>query len=1381
PQEERELLQQLQKAKDKAQRSGSLKEEAAICNQLGEILARHGRYREALEEHRQELRLLESVEDVLGCAVAHRKIGERLAELENYEAALKHQRQHLELARALSDHTEQQRAWATIGRTYMFVAESGQAGEALREAEQAFMRSLAILEEKLQGTVPQRELSEMRARLYLNLGLVYDSMKDQAKCSCYIKKSIFISEQTRLYEDVYRAYFNLGNIHLREGQHSKAMRCLERARDCAHSMKEKCLESECCASIAQVLLSLGDFVAARRSLKKAYVLGSQQPQQRESIRRSLRYALKVSRLQEALEEKAPGDPQAALGLCEQLGDLFSKHGDYRRAVESYQRQLRYAESLRRPEQELAVIHVSLAATYGDLKEHGRAVQHYQAELALRRGNPLEEGKTWLNIALAREEAGEGYEALEPCFRSALQCADQAGEPRLQRQILQHFHPVQQKWGCPEAPDTLARLQGLCRSQGWSGAGDSDEEELGDSEPLEESDLELSGSGEWVGEDDLDGYNKSVPGRCRITKWNRRNDRGETPLHRACIDGNLRRVQIFLEQGHPLNPRDYCGWTPLHEACNHGHLEIVRLLLERGASIDDPGGPGCEGITPLHDALNCGHFEVAELLLQRGASAVLRNAKGLNPLGTLQEWVRMYGKDLDQETRQHCRAMEQLLKEAVAGRGEISFSPAPQDTLPSQLFDAELSEPLTLPPSALATQPRSGGPSKKLPTPCQHGGKGSERRPEQDDCMTPLRPVKKRQRLLGQRMLGEDCQTPGFLVQKEPELPTHGGGQAEYEAAIRSMGSAQSCLGTVPVLSEAPARPALIPADEYVGDDWLEDDLGASREPRKRGRRGQGESGSDSADTTGPESDGGAPCPASPPRRKARQSRLTQIVDRTVLGRSRGGCALEAPETATSPRPTDSSRLPSLSSAPARLPPIRVRVRVQDNVFLIPVPHSSESHPVAWLAEQAAQRHYQTCGLLPRLTLKKEGALLAPQDLIVDVLQSNEEVLAEVQSWDLPPLADRYRKACRSLAVGEHRLLLKIMELQESGPSFTACGLSLRQPHLAPLLRALKLQTCIRQLRLAGNGLADGLATELLVTLGTMPGLTLLDLSANQLGAEGLHTLAAGLPAQMAFQSLEELDLSLNPLGDSSSQALACLVQACPVLTTLRLQACGFTGAFLQHRPLGSPTSARAVHLKTLALSHNALGSTGLELLLSSLPCATLSRLEIGSVAARLEEPLVDPVVRYLTQEGCALTHLTVSGNRLGDEAVAELARCLLVCPALVSLDLSANPGITVVGLRMLLSALGERNQGLRYLSLAGEGAKGSEPQVTEGSWEGSRVQLIKGSDHWLACTSSRSALRTQHWLLVPILPSPGAWRLCKLRREHDPRCCCGAGPAGRVL
>ncbi|XP_037237203.1 tonsoku-like protein isoform X3 [Falco rusticolus] len=1083
-------IRQLQKAKEKAQRSGSLVEEAAVCNQLGEILASHGRYEEALEEHRQELQLLEGAGDSIGCAVAHRKIGERLAELENYEAALKHQHQHLELARSLSDDTEQQRAWATIGRTYMFMADSRTQGEeaaglpALRKAEQAFHTSLAIVEEKLEGAVPHRELTEMRTRLYLNLGLVYDSLKEPAKCDNYIKKSIFLSEQGQLYEDLYRAYFNLGSIHLREGEHSGALRCLARARDCARRMKEKGMESECCSSTAQVLLSLGDFAAAKRSLKQAYMLGSRQPWQRDLIRSNLRYATKVVRLQEALEEAAASDPSAALALCEQLGDTFSKHGDYGRAAEYYQRQLTFAQALGRPAGELAVIHVSLATTFGDLKDHVRAVHHYQQELALHQGNALEEGKTWLNMALAMEEVGKPRAELQPCFQTALERAEVAGDPRLQRQILQHLHLLQLRDGDTEAAaGTVARLEGLGGSS--KEEEEEEEEELESSETQDESELELSESeGE---EDELDGYSKSVPGRRRISKqWNRRNERGETPLHRACIEGDLRRVQLFLKQGHPLNPRDYCGWTPLHEACNHGHLEIVRLLLDWGAALDDPGGPGCEGITPLHDALSCGHFEVAELLVQRGASVTARNARGLTPLGTLEEWASTYSKELDQETRQQCWAAERLLREVAAGRAP------PQLSQDSPLFDAECAEPRALQPCS--------------PPVVEPG----------DSDMSPLRPVKKRQRV------------PGLGRREGAGLES-----AEYEAAIRGLGSAKSLLGggTMTACRQLAPRPALIPAEQYLEeDDWLEDDLGGSRGGRKRPRREPQEPAATSEDSTGPESDGRVPAPAQhqPRHRRSVQSRLTRLVERIPLGRSR---ECRPPEAAGPPLPTEGEGRGSPPCPPTALPALRVRVRVQDNVFLIPVPQS-ESRAVGWLAERAAERYYQTCGLLPRLTLKKEGALLAPQDLVGDVLQSNEEVLAEVQCWDLPPLAERYRRACQSLAVEPHQLLLKVMELQEQSPGLGVGGsLALRPPHLPPLLRALKLQAPLRQLWLRACGLSDDMAADLLATLATLPALTLLDLAGNRLGAQGLRQLVPQHPGtfQISLFISETPPLPLKPL------------------------------------------------------------------------------------------------------------------------------------------------------------------------------------------------------------------------------------------------------------
>lgn len=44
-------------------------------------------------------------------------------------------------------------------------------------------------------------------------------------------------------------------------------------------------------------------------------------------------------------------------------------------------------------------------------------------------------------------------------------------------------------------------------------------------------------------------------------------------------------------------------------------------------------------------------------------------------------------------------------------------------------------------------------------------------------------------------------------------------------------------------------------------------------------------------------------------------------------------------------------------------------------------------------------------------------------------------------------------------------------------------------------------------------------------------------------------------------------MSMNPLGDGWSQALACLLSACPLLATLSLQACGLTARFLQQHRL----------------------------------------------------------------------------------------------------------------------------------------------------------------------------------------------------------------------
>ncbi|XP_040191016.1 tonsoku-like protein, partial [Rana temporaria] len=1111
---------------------------------------------------------------------------------------------------------------------------------------------------------------------------------------------------------LYRANVNLAGIHLRNAEHSKAIRCWEAARECARRMRDKQMESECYGSIGQTLLSLGDLSAGKRSLKKAFRLGSLQQSDRDVVRRNLKYAIKGCHLEEALSELVEEDQRGALPLYEQLGDLYCKVSCYSKAVEYYKLQLSCAQSLGRPDREMAVIHVSLAATYTDLRDHKHALLHYQAELELRKGNPVEECKTWLNMAMSMEEDGQGLEEAQRCLSSALKCSREAKDSQLQRKVLRQLLVTQQKWASPEAADTEAQLAELC---GGSDS-ESEEEEVESSEPLQESDIELSQSDD---DEDLEGYEKSVPGKRRAVQWNRRNEKGETVLHRACIEGNAKLAKCLLEKGHPLNPRDYCGWTPLHEACNHGHLEVVQMLIDRGANINDPGGPLCEGITPLHDALACGNFQVAQLLINRGASVTQRSSKGVTPIGSLQEWIQIYGKHLDQETREDCRETEKLLRAALAGK--VAQTPQPKgDLQDSELFDAEGSQPMA--PSRGGTQAertaadrrtsssrgsthtewmgndrRTGGDTRTSSSrdlegeeemsPCWTSTQISREEPldEEENLLTPLKPVKKKARFALQKSTSNLDVTPNEAPDSPIPSPHHQiseGGKAAYQKAMQSLGSAKSRL-----LSQSMAQPdlladesstkaALVPSEEYLGDDWLEDDLRSECRSRKRMRRSPSpmameevEESSDCAEEEGPEErwrDKPTSRTVSLSRKRSRQTKLTQIVDRAIVGRTKScpkndvsvprvintGRALSTPVNSGQFLLSAVPQMPTVT--PSLPPPMRVRVIVQDNVFLIPIPHSDcETREISWLAEQASQRYYQSSGLRPRLTLKKEGALLDPQDLILYVLQSNEEVLAEVHSWDLPPLTDRYKKSCQSLGVKENDLVLKALEQQEVSTCLSLCRLALKSVELCPLLRALKLQSSLRQLHLSGNVLGDADMEELSAMLCTIPHLTHLNLSCNRLTQEGIRKL---MPADGGhFEKLEELDLSLNPLGDGLTQPLASLLHHCPVLTTINLRGCQLSAKFLQqYRLLLADAFRGSVHMKNISLSHNPLGSIGVELILKTLPHDIISRLDLQAVTTG-EALMVESVVRYLSQDGCVLSHLILSCNNLSDESVQDLA------------------------------------------------------------------------------------------------------------------------------
>ena len=130
----------------------------------------------------------------MGVAVAHRKVGECLADLCQFSKSLEHEELYLTLAQSLENKEETQRAYATIGRVwYMkYKSETTQdrvgGAECLDKARQAFICGLKSCDE-LEGILKEKEVTEMRARLYLNLGLLAEEQKDIKTAEQYYQKT----------------------------------------------------------------------------------------------------------------------------------------------------------------------------------------------------------------------------------------------------------------------------------------------------------------------------------------------------------------------------------------------------------------------------------------------------------------------------------------------------------------------------------------------------------------------------------------------------------------------------------------------------------------------------------------------------------------------------------------------------------------------------------------------------------------------------------------------------------------------------------------------------------------------------------------------------------------------------------------------------------------------------------------------------------------------------------------------------------------------------------------------------------------------------------------------------------------------------------------
>ncbi|XP_023293316.2 tonsoku-like protein [Lucilia cuprina] len=1342
------------KRKEKAFNDGNREQLAIACNNLGDFYNQQGRYQNAVKEYQEEASIYARMGKKLETAKAHRMVGEMYMLLCEFDHGKEHINDYLKIAKKLQNKVEEQRAYTTLGRAHLLHGQAladtsaSNAMTQLKHAEKAFLKSL-LLTKELTGQISKLEQLDMQARCYLNIGVVKEHMEEFDEAISYMEKALKISKSHDIFELTHMCYVSMSLMyHSKRNDATLALRYCNMALDVAKRFSQKV--KKICETLiikSEILVKAGDFASAKQILTKAYKKNTPDENDRTTIEKTLRIVVKICQILDELITTSSIDYAKRKALYEKLGDGCCHLGNYTKALEYYRKMLECAQLNKEPPKSLIPIYVSLYQTYKDNKEYDHALEFLWKEYELNKDVHNEAFSTLCSIAEICELQMQSFWTIQDIYQKAKDHASKAGDVRtkLEKIAYARLRKLQIKHNMNVLAEEMAQ-EAISKGIDLNSLDDESDTESDGTAINENNTPDL---GEDICLDDLTDSDTSdldeteKPRPHRATRGTRsltikRNNKGETQLHQACIAGNIELVRRLIDQGHVVNVRDHAGWLPLHEASNHGFRDIVQLLLDRGAAvaINDKGGTSCDGITPLYDACSNGYLDVVELLLERGADATVKTDYGETCLSGLDKW----------RSTATLTEGEQVEYEQIRARLIKTLSKV-------GICQTQSSKPLTNANTETKRKPQEH--SKETSTIIEE----LESEMEEIDEAENIRPS-----------------TSRFNRSKEKtKTRSPASASVEYKNAIEQLKHPHHRNAMMDSDSDSYTtsesgknkRSAYLDAEEIDEDSWLIDDLGPERKKRryqttptknprpmcsvskthyKSPAKDHTHHSIDSGNATWlrdsltPENDAfqvlldAATGTTSQQRQKQAKklslSRSSSISSNASIATSSqrqkpkhqssllesGFCRFrsESPlitsddsndaHTAVNMRTTEPDSTTTsiqLLISPSKSSPIKVqatpltlpttvsfKVKVEEELLLVPVDRKKISDiNIRWLAEEASRRYYNLVGLKPLLRLKTADGFAYEENDPINVALEQNMILATVLEWQISPLGQRYEEMCIQLHKVVNSDVQDVLQRAQISNSIYLTDFWLTPLQIEPIFKAILHQTNLRILDLSNNFIQNEGCRLLAKSLPTLKQLKALNLKGNFITADGLESLLF-CPGIEKLCDIEELVLSQNPLGNTSLRMLDrfCNSASGKSLQKLHISQCNLTQLY--------DYDFAFYQLVDFDISFNQLNDDSIRKLLSKLNSCRLQSLNLSYIKMELSDDdrlnlvLADKLAEFFESGTCEkFKNIELVGCQLSDVNIYKIVQCLSRANDLELFNISNNVRLSSSSLHFILDKL----------------------------------------------------------------------------------------------